>query len=73
MMNFRQYSNLVEIDIPEEVTLSTTNFDRAFNSMKNLITCNIPYEKLTNMYMTYYKCDNLTGSPVCGDNVTDMN
>jgi len=24
------------------------------------------------MFNTYYNCFNLTGSPVCGDNVTNM-
>lgn len=33
---------------------------------------NVKYDYVTNMLSAYQNCTNLTGSPVCGDNVIDM-
>ena len=72
MMNFRNHNKIVNIKIFNNAQLSTTDFSNAFNGMTNLVKCEIPYKKLTNMHYTYYNCYNLTGSPVCGPNVTSM-
>ena len=42
-----------------------------FFNLQNIFACNCG-NNVTNMAYTYYKCDNLTGSPVCGDNVVNM-
>ena len=72
MIDFRQYSNLTKVVIPNNVQLSNTRFDSTFMNMKNLQTVEIPYEKITSMFRTFEKCTNLTSSPVCGPNVTEM-
>lgn len=48
MINFRTYSNATEIIIPDEITLSTTNFGSMFMYMYNLKTVKIP-NNVTNM------------------------
>lgn len=71
MIDFRGYSNATEIIIPDEITLSTTDFNWMFSYMDNLKIVKIP-NNITNMHSTFFYCNNLTSSPVCGDNVTDM-
>ena len=71
MINFRNYSNVTEIIIPDEIELSLTNFSDLFNNMTSLRRTTIP-NSVTNMFSTYYNCFSLIGPPVCGNNVTDM-
>ena len=71
MINFRKYSNVTEVFIPDEITLSTTNFSNMFSNMINLKKSTIP-NNITDMSNTYYNCTNLTGSPACGPNVVNM-
>jgi hypothetical protein len=44
----------------------------AFSNCTKLLGTPIYSTKITNLYYTYYRCYNLTGSPVCGNNVTSM-
>ena len=71
MINFRGYSNATEIIIPDEITLSTTNFGSMFMHMYNLKTVKIP-NNITDIGYTFFYCSNLTSPPVCGNNVTNM-
>ena len=51
------------------------NLSMYFSLMKNVSSINyggLNINTIINMSETYYFCDNLTGSPVCGSNVTDM-
>ena len=55
--------------------ISPISLDHWFHDAIRLRTVNIDslnWDKVTNMYMTYYNCRNLTGSPVCGVNVANM-
>ena len=72
MINFRNYLNVTEIVIPNDIQLSSKNFSNAFKSMKNIIVSEFNHPSVTNIYSTYYSCYNLTGSPVCGKNVINM-
>lgn len=72
MLNFRQYTDMTECYIGNNVTLSTNDFSNAFNNMLNLTNSTVPVEKIVNMSCAYINCYNLTGNPVCGANVTDM-
>ena len=69
-INFRQYTNVTKIRIPNKVT-HNGDFSNKFNAMANLNSCAIP-NNITNMNSIYINCYNLTGSPICGDNVFDM-
>lgn len=73
MINFRQYVNMVNCTIPNSINLrTTTDFSNAFTNMQNLKNVDFNHDNVTNTYMTYDGCTNLTGNPVCGNNVTDM-
>lgn len=71
MIKFKQYDSVTKIVIPNEVQLSSTNFDNAFASMLNVKEISIP-SSVTIISNTYSGCSNLTGSPVCGNNVVNM-
>lgn len=71
MINFRQYPNITKVVIPSGIKLSKNSVAGAFSSLVYMKSCNFNHPNITNMYMTYRNCYNLT-SPVCGDNVTDM-
>lgn len=72
MLNFRQYTDMTECYIGNNVTLSTNNVSNIFNNMRNLINVQFNHPNIVDMTRTYYNCRNLTGSPVCGNNVIDM-
>lgn len=72
MMNFRQYTNLTRVVIPNNIKLSTGDFNNAFNNMSNLKTYEFNHSNVTNISATYFNCQNLTSYPVCGNKVTDM-
>ena len=71
MLNFTDYPNMTKAYIPENVLVTNNDFSNRYKNMQNLINGNTP-PCVRNMYYTYLNCTNLTGSPVCGDNVTNM-
>ena len=71
MMNFRQYTRMTKCVIPNNILLTSTDFNYAFYPMRSLKIVQIP-NSVTNMASTYSGCWNLTGSLVCGNNVTNM-
>ena len=73
MINIRQYNDITRIHISNNTRLSTNDFSNAFNSMTNLKSLYISNNvDIANMSYMCYNCTNLTGSPVCGENVTNM-
>ena len=73
MLNFKQYTDMTECWIGNNVVLSTNNFSNAFNGMsQNLTIVSFNHPELVNISSTYRNCHSLTGSPACGDKVTDM-
>ena len=72
MMNIRQYTNITEIVIPNRIKLSNNSFLDAFRNMQNLVTSEFNHPNVTSIAQAYHSCYNLTGSPVCGNNVTSM-
>ena len=72
MFNFNQYNNVTKISVGNKVTISNNDFSNKFRNLYNLINCSISYENVTNITNIYRNCQNLTGSPVCGPNVTSM-
>ena len=67
MMNFRQYTNVTEVVIPNNIKLSSGYFNNAFGGMYNLVTSEFNHPCVTDMKHTYYGCINLTSSPACGN------
>lgn len=72
MINFRQYNNITKVVIPNNIRLSTGDFNNAFNNATNLVTSKFNHPNMTHMGYIYYNCQNLTGSPACGNNVIIM-
>lgn len=71
MINFRSYSNLTKVVIPNSVQLSTKNYTNAFKNMRNLVEVQLPVDKITIMRNMFYNCASLKAA-VCGDKVTDL-
>ena len=73
-MKFSQYPQITKVVIPDGVKLQN-GVAGLFCDMRNLKNVNIHenlFSNVTNMSLTYYRCYNLTGSPVCGEKVVDM-
>ena len=70
MLNFKNYTNVTNIYIPNSVNIDPDLTSR-FSGMTNLINCTIPMNNVTSMYNAYNGCTNLT-TAVCGDNVINM-
>ena len=72
MINFQNHPLLTEAVIPDSVELPD-NLTDLFFQCQNLqsISFNIP-NTVSTIAGTYGSCYNLTGSPMCGDNVTNM-
>ena len=70
MINFRKYTNVTEIVIPEKVKF--TNSVSMCNNMRNLVTANVSSTSVTTLYSSFYNCRNLRTPSVCGPNVTNM-
>lgn len=53
MMNFRNYSNLTHVTIPDNIILSTNDFSNCFNGLKNLKTVEFNQINITNIAAAY--------------------
>ncbi len=49
MLNFKQYTDMTECWIGNNVVLSTNDFSKAFQSHYNLINLHLPSTGITNM------------------------
>lgn len=71
MMNFKAYSNVTKIVIPDGVQLSSNSFENKFSYMKNLQNVSLP-NSVNSLNETFRNCLSLNMSPWCGENVTNM-
>ena len=72
MINFKQFTNLTDVVIPNAVQLTNADFSSAFNNMQSLQYVSLP-NRATNMYRVFNNCQNLIGeSPICSNQVTNM-
>ena len=72
MINFKQYTNLTDVVIPDAVQITNADFTNAFNNMQTLQYVRLP-NRITNMYQIFNNCQNIIGqSPVCNNQVTNM-
>lgn len=49
MMNFRQYTNVTRVVIPNNIRLSTGDFNDTFNNMQNLVISEFNHPNTINM------------------------
>ena len=70
---YEKRGNIIHVLFKDDI--ATETMFSWFGKTSNLITVdftNINWSSLRNMAYAYFECYNLTGSPVCGNNVTDM-
>jgi len=71
-MNFRKYSNITEISIPDTIVIENTDMSNAFYSMSNLKHVEFDHQYVSNMANMYTWCEKLIDNPSCGENVLNM-
>ena len=71
MLNFKQYTDMTECWIGNNVVLSTNDFSEAFQSHYNLINLHLPSTGITNMHNMCSTCYNLK-TIACGNNVINL-
>ena len=64
-------------DVSFDIEVAPVSMSNWFYNARNMTTnidnfSNLNMDNLINMAYAYYSCRNLTGTPVCGKNVTDM-
>ena len=49
MLNFRKYTNLTDVVIPNNIRLSTNDISSAFHGMRNLVKVSFNHPNIINM------------------------
>ena len=71
-INFSKYPTMTSISIPSNTKITNGSLYCAFEGLTNLKTANVVIPVVTNISFLYNNCRNLTGSPICWDNVIEM-
>lgn len=72
MLNFRQYSNVTQVEIPEFVRIKTGSLASSFPRMTSLKHVNINSKHLNNVSYCFNNCWNLISSPMNGKSIVNM-
>lgn len=67
--NYSIYTAANEIYLNKDMS---NMFNNCNTLTLNLNKFNVNYSKIENMRFAFYRCENIIGSPFCGENVTNM-
>lgn len=70
MIDFKKYNQVTDVEIPNNIRLSTVDFCGMFSNMENLKNITIP-DGVLSIRGLCSKCSNLENT-VCGDDIIDM-